>query len=596
MTVTLEANAMEYDYIVCGGGTSGAVVGARLSEDPDVTVLVIEAGADSKEMENVNMAGAWSKGFDAETDWNILSEPNSGVNNRQVKESRGKYLGGSSGCNGTLCVRGTKGDYGSWDLPGWSDDEMWRYMAKAETFHNKDWFEADPEKHGYDGPLHIEPMELAPISNLLLQSMQSQGLPLQHDMFTSGDNPHGCGHAPRTVYKGMRTTSADFLRVERSNLDVLVETTVDKVILSKERDDMRATAVSAVGKKGGPITIKAKKEIIVSGGAYCTPPILLRSGIGPKNELEKMHIDCKVELPGVGKNLMDHLIVFIFYETEEAGLTKDHLLYHDNNMEESYRLWKEEQKGALSHVPFGAFAYARLDERLADDEGWRTAPREKGKDPMGLLETQPHTEYFTVECYGGPNQFADFPTEHKHCFAIIAELFGPRSKGAVTLKSKDPMDNPVVDHNYLADPLDLTVLSEACTFANEIVVKGSGTKDILKGAWPKTLTHHAYTNREDWKPYVRDNATTCYHPAGSAKMGKSGDPMAVLDERLRVRGVKGLRVADVSVMPLLNQGHPQMPAYGIGEKCADMIKEDARQSSTYSDGVSNVEMSGRAKI
>ncbi|CZT12050.1 uncharacterized protein RCO7_10974 [Rhynchosporium graminicola] len=134
------------------------------------------------------------------------------------------------------------------------------------------------------------------------------------------------------------------------------------------------------------------------------------------------------------------------------------------------------------------------------------------------------------------------------------------------------MENPVVDHKYLSEDLDILVLSEACKFANEIITQGKATKSIFHGSWPADLTHHKHTRREDWEPYVRDNATTCYHPGGTCKMGTNDDPMAVLDAELRVRGVKGLRVADTSVMPLLNQGHTQMPAYAIGEKAADLIK------------------------
>lgn len=191
---------------------------------------------------------------------------------------------------------------------------------------------------------------------------------------------------------------------------------------------------------------------------------------------------------------------------------------------------------------------------------------------MGLKASQPNIEFFTTECYGGPKQYEDFPLENKHCFSMIAELFSPQSRGKVSLKSADPLDNPIVEHNYLDHPLDLEVLAEACAFGNEIVVKGKGTKDIVKGSWPENLTHHAYTHRNDWKPYVKDHATTCYHPGGTCKMGDVTDPTAVLDHELKVRGVKGLRVADTSVMPLLNQGHTQMPAYAIGEKAADLLK------------------------
>jgi choline dehydrogenase-like flavoprotein len=289
--------------------------------------------------------------------------------------------------------------------------------------------------------------------------------------------------------------------------------------------------------------------------------------------------------------------VFIYYETEKSGLTNDYLLYHGNALAESYRQWKEERRGALSTFPFGAFAYARLDERMANDPLWVNAPRSEGRDPMGLTPSQPNIEFFSTECYGGPKQYADFPVDNKHAFSIICELFSPRSRGYVALKSKDPLDNPVVDHNYLSDELDLAVLAEACSYGNEIITKGKGTKDIVKGSWPPNLTHHTYSNREEWKPFVREHATTCrfrtlapycaptnfactgYHPAGTCRMGPLDDKNAVLDENLQVRGVKGLRVADTSIMPLLNQGHTQMPAYAIGEKAADLIKKSAMSES-----------------
>lgn len=199
----------------------------------------------------------------------------------------------------------------------------------------------------------------------------------------------------------------------------------------------------------------------------------------------------------------------MFYETEKEGLTTDHLAYHGNALERSYKLWKEEKKGFLSTFPFGAFAFARLDERLKDSELWNSAPRKPGRDPMGLTPSQPNIEFFTTECYGGPKQFDQFPIDNKHAFSMIAELFGPRSRGTVSLRSADPTAVPVVDCGYLTDPLDVEVLAEACRFGNEIIMEGAGTKDIVKGAWPPEAVHHKYMTREDWKPYVREQATTC---------------------------------------------------------------------------------------
>ncbi|KAK6851280.1 hypothetical protein PG989_014461 [Apiospora arundinis] len=569
--------AEEYDFIVCGGGTAGCVVAGRLAEcDPSLRVLVIEAGQHNEHLENTQMTGGWAQLFDKETDWNIVADKGEGINGRQVKLSRGKYLGGCSGCNGTLCIRGTKQDYDDWGLEGWSGEEFFGYMRKAETFHTKEWFDASIKSHGYDGPLHNEPHDMAPISDLILKSMVSKGMPLDHDMFSHGENPQGCGYPPRTVYQGIRTTGADFITKDRqkNNVTILVETHVDKVILqTNSQGELQATGVQVIKPDGTTAQLTATKEVIVSGGAYCSPNILHRSGIGAKGDLEPLGISTLVDLPGVGRNLMDHLIVFMFYETEKAGLTTDHLVFHGDALKDTYEQWKNEKTGFLSTFPFGAFAYSRLDERLADSALWNAAPRRPGRDPMGLTPRQPHVEFFNTECYGGPKQYEDFPVDGEHCFSMIAELFGAQSRGSVLLNSADPLDRPKVDCGYLTNPLDLEVLAEACCMGNEIVMEGKGTHDIVKGSWPPERNHHAYKTREDWIPYVKDHATTCYHASGTCAMGKKDDPKAVVDEKLVVKGVNNLRVADCSIIPILGGAHTQMPAYGIAEKCADLISK-----------------------
>ena len=201
----------------------------------------------------------------------------------------------------------------------------------------------------------------------------------------------------------------------------------------------------------------------------------------------------------------------MFYETEKEGLTNDYMVYHTKPPgSEAQKLYQKDRTGFLSTYPFGAFAYARLDDRLNDSPLWQDTPRAPGRDPMGLTPSQPNIEFFTTECYGGPSDICKQPpVDGKHAFAMLVELFSPRSKGTVTLISTDPMENPVVDHNYLDDPLDLLVLSEACRFGNEVIMSGKGTKDIVKGSYPSDLTHHAYTKREEWEQFVKNNATTC---------------------------------------------------------------------------------------
>jgi choline dehydrogenase-like flavoprotein len=390
--------------------------------------------------------------------------------------------------------------------------------------------------------------------------------------FSTGETPQGCGDVTRTIHQGIRSTAADFITkgYRRENITILTDLLVDKVLLTQKNGDLTATGVLTKSKDGVEATYHANKEVIVTAGAYCSPTILLRSGLGPKDQLAQHNIECLVDLPGVGQNLQDHVLCFIFYEVNRPGLTNDHLAYHDNALTSSYELYKEKKTGFLSTFPFGIFGYARLDERLKDSDLWKNAPRMEGRDPMGLAPNQPNIEFWNTELYGGPKQFEDFPVEHKHTFALCTLLFNQHSRGSVTLKSSDALQNPVVDHAYLDHPLDMLVMTEACRFANDIVMKGKGTKDVIKGSWPADLKHHEHVNREDWEGYVKQHATTCYHASGTCAMG------SVLDSRLRVKGVKGLRVADVSSIPRLNNGHTQMVAYGIGEGAAELIKEDAK--------------------
>jgi choline dehydrogenase-like flavoprotein len=229
--------------------------------------------------------------------------------------------------------------------------------------------------------------------------------------------------------------------------------------------------------------------------------------------------------------------------------------------------------GFFSQFPFGVFAYGRLDERLKDNELWQQRNPASSRDAMGTLPSQPHVEFWNTECYSPKYMFKDFPPDGRYAFAMATTFFSAKSRGEVALRSLDPAANPKVQHNYLSDPLDMLVFSEACRLANEIAVDGAGTKDIVVGSWPAAHGHDKYTTREEWEMAIRERADTCYHPAGTCKMGN--DEMAVVDAELRVRGIRNLRVVDASVMPLLPSGHPQMAVYAIAEKAADMIK-DAR--------------------
>lgn len=414
----------------------------------------------------------------------------------------------------------------------------------------------------------------------MLKSYQSKGLPYIPDLFTTGESANGCGHAMRTTWQGYRTTAADYITKshKRDNVTVRCHSTIDKAIIEKDSDgSLVARGVQYQDDDGNVHKVYAKREVIITSGTYGSPAILLRSGIGPKAELAEAGVDCLVDLPGVGKNLVDHQLIFTYYELNQPGLTDDPRVHHDPNaMENGKKEWQEKKTGWLATFPFGSFAFTRLSDRLdAEVPEWKAYPREPGRDPMWQTKDQPSLEFFHTVCYGGPPEYTDFPKPGQFAFAMCCFLCGMQSRGEVKLKSTNPKDTALVDHRYLSDKRDLYMMAEGCRWANEVVTQGEGTKDLIKGSWPPGTSHHLNKTNEDWHDHVIKYASTSYHPVGTCKIGKADDPKAVVDAKLRVFGVKNLRVADCSIMPYVHSGHTQMPAFGIGEKAAEYIREAA---------------------
>ncbi|KIX93777.1 uncharacterized protein Z520_10401 [Fonsecaea multimorphosa CBS 102226] len=271
-------------------------------------------------------------------------------------------------------------------------------------------------------------------------------------------------------------------------------------------------------------------------------------------------------------------VVFVPYEVTQPNLTNDRFIHHANGFADSLSTYQSSRSGFFSTFPFGVFALARLEDELNSSALWRersAAMPGTTRDAANLTPQQAHVEYMHTELYSGHVHGYPIPLDGKHGFEMMTLLFSQQSRGTVTLRSTDPHDKPVIDPRYLSDPLDLLMLAEGVRFAHSIVTSGSGTRDIVApGVWmagPKYAALGPETNREDWEPYVRQYSATAHHPAGTCRMGKDGDSMAVVDEKLAVRGVKGLMVADCSIMPSLNGGHTQMPAYAIGEKAAELL-------------------------
>ncbi|UJR07718.1 hypothetical protein I4U23_012003 [Adineta vaga] len=584
----VNGSSNEYDYIVIGGGTSGAVIARRLADaKANFTVCLLEAGSSEKDVYDSQMPGRFFALIKTEYDWGYDTIPQMGCYNQCLATPRGRLLGGCSAMNGTLICRGAKADYDRIaDLgnPGWSWNDILPFFKASETFHPAEWHQADMTVHGTDGPLHTEPYFGAPISEKILQSFIDSGYNYKPDMFAQGEF-EGVGHATRTIYKGKRCTSADFLHVpEKQNLTIRTRVFVDRIILEnvnrEQEQSYKAVGVEAHDDiTSEPIIFKARKEIILSAGAYNSPMILMHSGIGSKKHLAEVNINCKIDLPGVGNNLLDHPIVYTSYEVRDPYLTLDQYAFSNpQDLGLSIKEWHEKKTGFFARFPFGPFALKRIDKTIQDPI-WEAAKSScQNNDPSGQLSNQPHIEFWTTEQYfGAPHlQHTEenpiYPMNGEGICTMITLLCGALQRGTVRLASNFPTDKPIIDHAHLSNEIDVAVLAEGCRLGHEVLTKGSATKDIIRGAWPRTICYPKDTN--SWKEHVRTNSGTCFHPGGTCKMAPNDDPLGVVDHRLRVRNVTNLRVADVSILPLLNSGHTQAPAYAIGEKAAHMILQD----------------------
>ncbi|KAK4620939.1 L-sorbose 1-dehydrogenase [Fulvia fulva] len=363
----------------------------------------------------------------------------------------------------------------------------------------------------------------------MFESFQSKGMPYDADMFSHGNTVQGCGHAMRTTCQGYRATAADYVTKDqqRPNVKIRCDVTVDKVVTVKGTDRLlEANGVEYVDANGNRFSVNASRKVIVTAGTYCSPAVLMRSGIGPKAELEALDIPVQLDLPGVGENLQDHQLMWTYYESSDPTLTDDARINHDPDAyNTAHKEWTESKSGFMAVFPFGAFGFARLSERLDKEnspasEEWRSFPREEGRDPMSLTANQPNLEFFNTVGYGGPPEYTDFPKEGQHAFGMCCFLCGLKGRGKGTIKTKDPITPPFVNPRYLEDRRDLLMMTEGVRFANEIVMEGAGTKNVVKGAWPPGAKHHLNKINEDWQPFVRERCSTSYHPGGTAKLSK----------------------------------------------------------------------------